>query len=458
MAGLLGLLNVASDGLAAQSFGLNVTGQNIANASTPLYMRRRAILETQAGLGVQIQGQQQVSDAYADRSFFAATGSQSSASEYDSQLAALEDVFNDSSGTGLSSTLNKLFTSFQQLATQPSDTTVRWTVLSSADAFASRANEIAGSIASQRTDLFRKAGQLVQQVNRQSQEIAKLNQQIVEAHMAGRDASGLIDERNQKLLGLAQVIDVRTIPDANGSLTVQAGGTTLIDGSMTRSLSVGLDSSGNIEILAQRTGSSDTPIDLTPTVTGGQLAAVMQVRDTDLKDVSARFDSFVFDLATAIDQQHSAGFGLDGQSGRNLFDIPATSTGAGQLIRVSSDVAGNPDAIAAAGSNSTGSGDSGNAVLLGNIGSQPVISGNSTPAQAYGDIVGDVGSRRAASKSDASLRQSILEQATSARESVSGVSMDEEMVNLQKYQVAYQGNSRILATVNGLLQDLLNAV
>ena len=458
MAGLNGILNIASDGLASQSFGLNVTGQNIANANTPLYMRRQAILETQSGLGVQIQGQQQVSDTYADRSFFSATSSQSSASEYDTQLAALENVFNDSTGTGLSSSLSQLLTSFQQLSAQPSDTTVRQTVLSSADAFATRANDIAGSMASQSTDLFNKAQQLVQQANQQSQEIAKLNQQIVEAQMAGRDASGLIDQRNQKLLGLAQVIDIRTIPEANGSMTVQAGGTTLIDGTMTRSLSVGLDSSGNIAISAQRTGSSDPAMDITSTVTGGQLGAVKQARDTDLKDVSTRFDSFVFDLATAINQQHSAGYGSDGQSGRNLFDIPATSTDTGQLIRLSSDVAGNPAAIAAASDNTTGSGDSSNAVLLSNISTQPVISGTETPAQAYGDIVGDVGSRRAASKSDASLRQSILDQTTTARESVSGVSMDEEMVNLQKYQEAYQGNSKILTTVNGLLQDLISSI
>lgn len=458
MAGLLGLLNIANDGLASQSFGLNVTGQNIANANTPLYMRRRAVLEAQAGLGVRVQGQQQISDIYADRDFFSATGSQSSASEYDSQLAAVENVFSDSNGTGLGSTLNQLFSSFQQLSSQPSDTTVRQTVLSAADAFAKRANDIAGTLASQSTDLFNKAQQLAQQANQQSQDIAKLNQQIVEAQMAGRDASGLIDQRNQKLLGLAQVIDIRTIPESNGAITVQGGGTTLIDGTTTRSLSVGLDISGNIEILAQRTGSNDPVIDITATVSGGQLGAVKQARDTDLKAVSTRFDGFVFDLATAINQQHSAGYGLDGQTGRNLFDIPSTSTSAGQLIQLSSDVAGNANAIAASGSSSGGSGNASNAQLLSGLSSQQVIGSSRTPAQAYGDIVGDVGSRRAASKSDASLRQGILQQATTARESVSGVSMDEEMVNLQKYQEAYQSNSKLLTTVNGLLQDLISSV
>jgi flagellar hook-associated protein 1 len=458
MAGLFGLLDVVSGGLAAQQFGLGVTGQNVSNANTPQYMRRVALLETQSGPGVHIQGQQQVSDAYADRAFLNATSLQSSASELDGNLAALENLFNDSAGTGLGSSLNQLFSVFQQLSTHPSDPTVRQSVLNAAGQFASRANEIAGTIASQRTDLYNKAEQLTKEANQRSQQVAKLNQQIVEAQMAGRDASGLIDQRNQVLLGLSQIIDVQVIGGANGSVTVQAGGTTLIDGTMTRSVSVGIDTSGNLAFFAQRTGSSDLPSELTATISGGSLAGVKQARDVDLAQVATQFDSFIFDVGTALNTRHAAGVGLDGQSGRMLFDLPSTSIGAGQLISVSADVAGQPANIAAALDNAALPGDSSNAVLLSQLSSSPIVGGTSSAAEAYGNIVGDVGMRRAASQSDVSLRQGILQQATAARESVSGVSMDEEMVNLQKYQEAYQANGKLLTVVNGLLQDLLNAV
>jgi len=128
------------------------------------------------------------------------------------------------------------------------------------------------------------------------------------------------------------------------------------------------------------------------------------------------------------------------------------------LIALSADVAGKPEHVAA-GSSSDGSvGDSSNAVLLGNLASSNIVGGTSTPSAAYGDIVGDVGMRRSGSKSDLGLRQSILDQANTARESVSGVSLDEEMVNLQKYQQGYQANSKMLTVVNGLLQDLIDSV
>ena len=458
MAGLFGLLDVVSGGLAAQQFGLGVTGQNVSNANTPQYMRRVALLETQAGPGVQIQGQQQVSDTYADRAFLNATSLQSSASELDGNLATIENLFNDSAGTGLGSSLNQLFGVFQQLSTNPSDPTVRQSVLNAAGQFTTRANGIAGSIATQRTDLHNKAEQLAKEANDKSQQVAKLNQQIVEAQMAGRDASGLIDQRNKVLLGLSQILNVQVIAGANGSVTVQAGGTTLVDGAMTRSVSVGLDDSGNLTYLAQRTGSNDVPSDITATVTGGSLAGVKQARDVDLAQVATQFDSFIFDVGTALNTQHAAGVGLDGQSGRILFDLPSTSVGAGQLISVSADVAGQPANIAAASDSAALPGDSSNAVLLSQLSSSPVVGGTQSPADAYGALVGTVGTLRAASQSDVSLRQGILQQATAARESISGVSMDEEMVNLQKYQEAYQANGKLLTVVNGLLQDLLNAV
>jgi flagellar hook-associated protein 1 len=458
MTGLFGLLNVASDGLSAQSFGLNVTGQNVSNANTPQYMRRIALLATQDGPGVQIQGQHQVSDTYAENSVYSANSLKSSASELDGNLTSLENVFNDNTGTGLASSINGLFQVFQQLSTNPSDTTVRQSVLNAADQFAKRSNEIAGSIASQRTNLFSKAQKQADEANQEATQVAKLNQQIAQALMSGRDASGLVDQRNKVLLGLSEIINIQTIAGDNGTVTVQAGGTTLVENSTTRSLSVGLDSEGQMTFLAQRTGSSDTPSDITTMVSGGSLAAVKQARDEDLAAVSTKFDSFVYDVASAINTQHAAGVAQDGQSGYQLFDLPATSDSAGQLIALSADVAGKPANIAAASSSDGSAGDSSNAVLLSNLASSKIVGGTGTPAEAYGEIVGDVGTRRAGSKSDLGLRQSILEQANTARESVSGVSLDEEMVNLQKYQQGYQANSKMLTVVNGLLQDLIDTV
>ncbi len=461
MAGLSGLLNVARDALAAQSYGLNVTGQNITNANTPMYVRREAVLQTQAlGTettgGVQVQGLRRAADAYADRSFYSATSMNSSASEYDSQLAQVESIFNDSGGTGFGSAVDQLFSTFQQLAARPNDPTVRQSVLNAADVFASRANQVADSMASQRTNLFDQAREIANQVNQRAQEVAKLNQQIATARQSGQDASDLIDQRNLKLLDLASAVDIRVVNGANDEVMVQAGGTTLVEGSTSQKLNVGIDDSGNIQYLATRGGGSSA--DITSTVSGGKLFAVKQARDTDILDVSSRFDKFVFDVASAVNTAHAAGVGLDGQSGRNIFDVGLTYDNAARSLKVSGDVFGHPEYLAAASNSSELPGGSSNAVVLGKVAAQPVVFGNRTPSQAYGDIVGDIGSRRASSKSDVDLRAGILQQSKTARESISGVSLDEEMVNLQKFQRAYQATGKVLSTVDELLAGLIQKV
>jgi flagellar hook-associated protein 1 FlgK len=151
MAGLSSLLNVASDALAAQTYGLNVTGSNISNASTPGYVRRVALLQTenvgtQTGGSVIATGLQRVTDDYIDRREQSATGLSSAATTRDQTLASTEALFNDTNGTGLGTPLSSLFSSFSALASNPSDTTTQANVLSAAGAFTQAVNNAGNAI------------------------------------------------------------------------------------------------------------------------------------------------------------------------------------------------------------------------------------------------------------------------------------------------------------------------
>jgi flagellar hook-associated protein 1 FlgK len=114
-----------------------------------------------------------------------------------------------------------------------------------------------------------------------------------------------------------------------------------------------------------------------------------------------------------------------------------------------------PNALAAAAATESVPGGSGNAVLLGKLAKLTNVFGNRTPSEAYGEVVGLVGTRRAGAASDATLKQDVFLQAEAARESLGGVSLDEEMVNLQRYQRAYEAAAKVLSTVDSLLEELL---
>jgi flagellar hook-associated protein 1 FlgK len=460
MGSLNQLLYTARDSLQAQSYGLNVTGQNITNVNTPGYVKRDPMLETRA-LGtattgsVTTTGLRRATDAYIERRELTARGSASAASEHDRQLASVEALFNDVGGTGMGSSIDALFSSFSALAANPNDPTSRSAVLGAASGFADRANSIGNSLSDAKNDLLKQAQATVAQVNEKANSIAQLNRRIVAAQAQGEDAADLKDQRNNLLLGLSELVDVRTIADDKGSIVVQAAGSTLVEGVDSRPLSVDLATDGSLRFSSAREGGA--PSEVTQFLTGGKLAGIKEARDVDLFDVSSRFDKLVFDVSTNVNAQHAAGFGTDGVSGRNLFDVSATSAGAARAVRLGAAVAGNPAAIAASSDAASVPGGTGNAVALANVFSTPLSDGR-TAAETYGDLVGSVGQRKSALAQSVETQNAIKEQIQAMRESVSGVSLDEEMVSLTKYQRAYEAAGKVLSTVDELMQDLINRV
>jgi flagellar hook-associated protein 1 FlgK len=459
MTNLNGLLYTARDALTAQSYGLSVTGQNISNANTPLYARREVVLETRAtGAGVDVQGTRQIIDRYADARLFTASSLESSASERDTQLDSVEGIFNDFAGGGLSDTLSALFDSFESLTENPKDSVARAQVLNAADTFASKAKEMGDSLASARDSLLTQSRDVASQVNGIAKEIAKLNGQITLAQGTKGDASNLIDRRNQQLVALSELVDVRTVQGSDGQFLVQASGATLVDGGSANKLDITLGSDSTMRVISKEQDGGN-PTDVTAHLTGGRLAGLKEVRDEDLAAIIGSFDQLVYDVGSALNTQHSSGFGQDGETGRKLFDIPASPSGSARGVRLSADVAGHPERLAAAGNASTLPGGDDNALALAQLASSPIASGASaTAAEAYASIVGDVGLRKAAAETDVDFRQTIRDQAESFRSSKSDVSLDEEMVSLTRYQRAYQAASKVLTTVDELLQELIQKV
>jgi flagellar hook-associated protein 1 len=460
--GLTSLLNTAQQALSAQAYGVTVSGQNITNVNTEGYARREAILQTQAlggesyG-GVQVLGLRQITDQYLERGQLTAIGQHAAANQQDLELGSVEALFNDEAGAGLGNQLDQLYNSFGELATNPNDTTARGQILNNAELFANDVSSIADQLASTRSDLLNKAKQIVTEINERAGEISSLNRRIQQAEAQGQDAADLKDLRAQALLDLAKSIDVKTTIDGNGGIVVHSAGTVLVEGANARSLSIDLDDSGGIQLLASF-GSGNDGTDITRHLTGGALAGVKQARDVDLFAVATELDEFAFDVATAINDQHALGFGRDGVGGRNLFDVSSGPEGAARSLSLSADVAGNPDAVAAALSAGTVPGGAGNAVALAALADEPIGAGSQTATERYADIVGDVASRKSTAARAAEMRGALEAQSRAMRESVSGVSLDEEMISLTKYQRGYEAAAKILSAVDEMFQELLARV
>ncbi len=424
MAGLNSLLSIARDALGAQSFGLDVTGQNVSNVNTPGYVRRDVILQSRtAGTatygGVDIQGLRRTYDQFVAGRYLDASGLSSSADTRDGALGGIEAIFNDASA-----------------------------------AFADKVRGASDSITTERADLYVQAQGVATEINDRTGQIAKLNQQIKVAEGQGNDAADLKDKRDALLEELSQRIDVHTFIDGQGQFVVRSAGTTLVEGSAASSLEVSLASNGNLQILTKQ-GSSGS-VDVTSQVVGGQLGGLREARDVDATAILQKLDQFAYDVATAVNGQHAAGVGLDGSTGNALFTVSGTALGAAASLRLDANMVGHPEKLAAASSNASLPGGSDNAMLLGQLASKPVASGATrTVAEAYSDIVGEVGGRKASAARDVETRDSMKAQTKAMRDSSSGVSLDEEMVNLSRYQRAYEAATKLLQTVDQLMAGLI---
>jgi flagellar hook-associated protein 1 len=459
--GLSDILNTARDAMTAQSFALSVTGQNVANVNTPGYVRRTAEIVTRDMGGgnfgsTTVAGLRRTADEFVDQRHLALTGLSSEAAERDQLLSQTEALFNDFQGTGLGGSLNALFSSFSSLAASPTDLNTRATVLDNAEAFTGQVHATSQGLQNLRTDLFSEARDLVGQINSKVDTVAQLSGRINAAKAAGEEPADLEDIRDAALGDLAQMVEIRTFTDGNGQLVVQGPGTTLVQGSNARHLGMDIGADGAVRILSQNksgTGGSD----VTSFLSAGKLSGVLQVRDGDLVDMLSNLDDLAFNVANQINSVHSAGFGLDGASGRNLLSVGASAAGAALSLKVDADMAGHPDRVGASSSGATLPGDGGQAVLLARLGETPIAAlGDLDPAQAYAQLVGRVGQRKQDAASTLSTREAMSAQVEVVRQSISGVSLDEEMVSLTKYQRAFEAASRVFTTADQLLQDLMN--
>ncbi len=311
MAGISNLLGLGREALQAQGYALNIAGQNIANANTPGYVRRSAQLETKvAGNvtygGVYAAGLQRSADQFLDAKTHEAAGFDAQAQTRDTSLSKIETLFNDTAGTGLSSSLSALFSAFGSLAATPADTTARTTVLESARVVAERIRSASGDIASVRKDLLDQAKGVVTELNGFAAQVVKLNKEITSVQATGSDAADLRDQRDRVVGQMAKRVNVHVFTDNAGKFVVSTGGATLVEGDSSTDLAISLSGDGAVQVLAKRP--DGPPMDITSQVSGGTLAGIRDARDVDALAVSDRLDQFATDFG--LGHQYSTRRGL----------------------------------------------------------------------------------------------------------------------------------------------------
>jgi flagellar hook-associated protein 1 FlgK len=459
MGTITSLMDIARLALTADQEALNVTSNNVANQNTAGYTRE--VVEFQSadtvtlsggtfGSGVTASATSQ-RDRVLEQQVQQQTQVQAQSGALESALQQVQNVFGlSSTSTSASSTtfgtdISSFFSALSSLTSNPSDTATRQSVLSAATALAGDFNSAANQLTQVSSSLNQQVAGDVGQVNSLTSTIASLNAQITSLS-PDSDAEILEDQRQLAITQLSKLVGLDQISTENNGITLTtSGGAVLVSGNQSFALST-TQVGGVTHVLAGVSGQ-----DLTSNLTGGDLGGVLQARDQQLPSYQKALDSLAFGIGTQVNQQNELGLDGNGNPGAAIFSLPPTQSGAAAQIQVA---ATNPSAVAAA---AVGEGSAGNtnALALADLASA-IVAGGQTASGFLASFLGQIGSDASAATTNNSAQQAILTQLTTQRDSLSGVSLDEEAANLTQYQRAYQAAAQVFNIGDTIMASALN--
>ena len=327
---LFSSLQLATNALHAQSIGLQVVGQNIANVNTPGYSRATTVFTpapTQRvgnlllGLGVEVDSIKQVIDEHLNSRLRAATADRVGGEVQENAYSQLEGIINELQDNDLSTSLNNFLGAISQVLNQPESVSVRNLAVLQGKTLAGDINRLANRAGEVRDDINAQIADLEPDVNRLLQRIADLNVKIATTEgggSLGSDAVGLRDQRNDALQKLSELIDVKTQEQASGAVNVYAGGDFLIFEGTYRHVETIHTQENGLNVAKLQIQETDAPL----AASTGKLAGLIDARDNIVAGFMKSLDSFAKTLSFEFNKVFSSGQGLSGYTSLTAENVP----------------------------------------------------------------------------------------------------------------------------------------
>lgn len=470
MTGTFSSLNTALSALRYQRVAMDTASNNLANAATPGYTRQRveaAALGAPAapalwsryegaGDGVGVAGLRRLNDPFLDLRARREHGHQAQLDTVQSVLDRVEAGIGEPGDTGVSAALTNLSKAWQDLANAPGSAAARGQLLGKAqtvvEALGTQARAVLGEAADDRA----RVQSMVAEVNTLSSDLAATNVAIASGQANDVDVNTLLDKRDQLALRLAELTGATSTARPDGGVDVTVGGVPLVTGkdAGTVAVATGITAGGGADGAALTFAISPpgdpagTPVAVPTTgaaVLGGELGGMTQVLSTTLPDFLRSLDTIAQQLADTVNAVHRGGYDQAGTAGGDFFSY--ASGGAPGSLTTSLAVAVTDPAKVAASSLPGGVVDGGNALALGKLGAT---------STAYAGHVTAFGNTVASATRLATNQHTLTTQVDAAREQLSGVSIDEEMVSLVAAQRAFEAAGRVMSTMDSVLDTIIN--
>lgn len=497
-------------GLVASQKGLQVTGNNISNINTPGYTRQQVLQHDspymnidkskQVGLGVSVTEIRQIRDSVADRRIRTENSVLSYYGVKQEATQEIESILGEPNGENLSKLLNDFWKQAQKLATNPSGVEERLAFLQTADVLVKKANHITESLGQYQEHLNNEVKQGVNRVNTILYGIRDYNEAIANLELNGDNANSLRDERNLLLDELSQYVEIDYYETKDGKVVVKAEGREVVDGKFVVELDLKQTAPGSAFVKPVWKDTGDDVFRMDKEINGikendtGRLKSLLAVRgnfkadgDTSWDDIALNTNKSVSELGNAYMlpklQKELASFmneltkmvneTLDGYGMGEYADeqgVPVFITDQSGNIHV------NPELLADGGYNKLGTiteignvGDNSKVTELLEEWSKPrawpiTTTGSKTEPHGkltnftdfYAEFVAELGREGFEAKGKVKEKTTLVTNIENQRLSMSGVSQDEELANVLKFQYAYNASARMITVLDGMMDIVIN--
>jgi flagellar hook-associated protein 1 FlgK len=447
-------LNVGSQALFAAQRALDVTGQNISNVNTDGYSRQR-VTQTSRGAsivpamwsrtdptsgGVDTTGTQRIRDGFLEARAHREHATYAGLTATSATYTDLESTFGEPSETGLQSQMSTFWNSWQDVANSPGDPGPPSLVIEQAKTVAGTINGFATQLTQQWAATRDQVDSTVANVNSLTAQVASLNGAIRSATLNGGAPNELSDQRDVLVLQIAEATGAVATPGDNGVVELTLAGRTLVSGIRSEQIQAAGPTSytpggGTVGFTWAATGQ---PATIENGTLQGQLGALNAIIPTAMSDL----DAVAASLASTVNAQQAAGFDQAGNAGAPVF----AGTTAATLTEVLTDPAG--IAVSSQGPPVL-NGD--NATTMSAHAGDP-----SGPDTQYRDMMVRLGVQSQTIQQRTETQQAVSGGVDDARESVAGVSVDEEMTNLLAFQHAYSAAAQYITVINATLDTLIH--
>lgn len=554
---IFGILGIGASGLLSSQIAMDVTGDNIANANTEGYSRKRLLQSGgyrkdpafgSMGMGVVTESVKRARDEFIDKRLSELHSEMGYYQELDLSMSKIEDIFLEPSDTGLNTLMNEFWNAWQDLSNNPEDYASREVVKSSAEALINKFHAVVDKLRNYQDTLNEKIEKAITEVNNYTKEIFQLNREIAEMEIKdGQVANDARDRRDEVIKKLANLIDIDYFEDERGAYNVT------IRGNLVVSLSDYFEIAPSSSLSERYDGTTKRSVGIEMAKTHkplipetGLLKAYMDVRDEIVEDVLSQIDELANSIKDSVNELHYTGYTLDGQTGVYFFD--PNSKGASDISLASNIINDVKNIAAASGatamkatdtitapaapgtygtpisldnlnvsnfvngtvvvkdtvvnktleegidyivdysrgtitllqpslvpagrqltvefeyrvSDYKGVGDGSNALAIANLretkrmGKDVLGNYNKTFDDYYNSFIGTLGAKRNEYKTSFESVEFITNQYKLQQDQIAGVSLDEEMINLVKFQHSYQASARVITTVEKMLDTLIN--